>query len=429
MKNRRATMSLGMLLMLLVAVCAHAQNLIPNGSFEIGMGTWIGWDTGQRGGKLDPTKYDEMTTCKEGLISDTEAKFGRRSFCFNYPGFIRSKEMKLDPSKKYTVSMYAKAQGGSGWIAFSMSSSYRPGSGHGDRLSSNSGSFQVDAEWKRYHVVATLPESRNGYYKLWITHPEGSVVWLDGIQIEEGETPTDYAPASKAEIGLTTGHEAEANLFYTTETVPVHLEVCVDKPSGAASAVKCVLYDYRGFEVKAFDRSVTLDADGHGADDFALDPGWKGLLSLIATAEAGGAPAGQEELCFGYVRPARPASQDDDQASPVGTHVSRIRNIVIAEKLGVRWQRLHDFFDKDGSVRWIDVEPEEGKWNFQDAGIDRYRSHGFNIVGTLRTVPKWALVHPDDVKAGWGTHLPDIGKWREYVYRTVSHFKDRIHYW
>jgi hypothetical protein len=249
------------------------RNLLPNGSFEVGIGQWIGFDSGMRDGKKDPKKYDEMTLVKKDLIATTQSKIGRQSFCFNYPGFIRSKEIKLDPTKKYTISLYAKSKHGRGQLSFSMSSSYRPragsgGSGHGVRLSSKGINVKVGDQWQRHHVAAKLPESRNGYYKIWIGHPEADVVWIDGVQIEQGSTLSDYAPASRAEIGITSGREDKSNLFYTTEKVPVRTKVCVYDAPIADATVHYALWDYRNFKVKQFDRSVKLDAKGYGTDSF-----------------------------------------------------------------------------------------------------------------------------------------------------------------
>ena len=418
-----------MVLIFAVATAAHSENFLSNGSFEVGMGTWIGFDSGQRGGKRDPEKYGEMTIVKQGLISETEAKIGRQSFCFSYPGFIRSKEVKLDPTRKYTISLYAKAEQGRGEFGCSMSSSYRPGTGHGDRLNSAGLVVKAGTEWERHHVTVALPESRNGYYKIWIQRGEGDVVWLDGVQIEAGEALTDYRPATRAEVGIASGREGESNLFYATERVPVHTRVRVYEPGVTTATTSYVLWDYRDVKVKEFDRTIRLDAEGYGEESFMLMPEWQGLMSLIVTVRVNGRDLGREELLFGYVRPPRPVSEQADQISPVGTHVSGIHSILVAERLGIRWQRYHDFYDKDGSVRWIDVEPEEGKWHFQDGSMNRYREHGFNLIGTLFSAPKWALTHPEDIERGWPRHLPDVDKWREYVYRTVSHYKGRIHYW
>ena len=427
--HQRQTCAFMLIMVLTLAAGAAAENLLPNGSFEVGIGTWIGFDSGQRGGQRDPEKYGEMTLVKEGLISTTQAKIGRQSFCFSYPGFIRSKEIKLDPARKYTISLYARSREGRGDFGCSISSSYRSGTGHGDRLSSAGLRVKAGTEWERHHLTVALPESRNGYYKIWISHGEGDVVWLDGVQIEAGETLTDYGPATRAEVGISSGREAQSNLFYAPERVPVLTRVRVHDPGAGAATVRFGLWDYRDVKVKEFERTVKLDAGGYGKDRFILTPEWLGLMSLIATVTANGEELGKEELQFGYVRPPRPASERDDQISPVGTHVSGRLDILVAERLGIRWQRYHDFFDRDGSVRWIDVEPEEGKWHFQDGSMNRYREHGFNLVGTLWTAPKWALTHPEDVASGWARHLPDLDRWREYVFRTVSHYKDRIHYW
>ena len=407
---------------------AWAGNVIPNGSFEIGMGTWIGWDSGMRGGVRDPLRYDEITLVKKDLITDAEAKLGRRCFHFNFPGFIRSKDIKLDPLKRYTISFYAKGTGGYTRITSNLDSSYRPGQGHGKRLLSEGVSVTPGKVWQRYHMTVALPESRNGYYKLRIGHPDETSVWVDGVQLEEGEALTDYGPARKVDIGLATGREKESNLFYTTEKVLVRATISASGRQGGTLAINYALYDYRGGKLQAFERTVTLDAEGYGEETVVVDPAWQGLMSLIAEAKVED-DVSRDELVFGHVRPPLPPSHLDGPLSPVGSHVSGNFSVNVAEKLGIRWQRLHDFFDKDGSVRWIDVEPEEGTFVFQDAGIDRYRSHGFNLIGTLFTAPEWALRHPTDVKQGWANHLPDVEKWRRYVFETVAHFKGRINYW
>ena len=334
---------------LVLASVTHGKNLLPNGSFEVGIGQWIGFDSGMRGGKKDPKKYGEMTLVKQGLISDTEAKIGQHSFCFNYPGLFRSQDVKLDPTKKYTISLYAKGEHGQGEINCSLASSYRPGSGHGDRLYSDSLIVNAGTEWKRHYLTVALPESRNGYYKVWFYQREGDIVWLDGVQIEEGQRLTDYEPAARAEVGITSGHEDQSNLFYTSETVPVRTNVCVYEAAVKEATINYVLWDYRDFKVKEFERTVRLDGNGYGRDEFELEPEWQGLMSLIATVKVDGKELGGEEPTFGYVRPPQPASEADDQNSPVGTHVSEMRNILVAEKLGIRWQRYH-FYECRRSV-------------------------------------------------------------------------------
>ena len=313
-----------------------------------------------------------------------------------------------------------------------MSSSFRTGaSGHGKRVGSNSAMFTVGKEWERHHVTVTLPESRNGYYKLWMNHRR-STVFLDGVQVEEGETPTPFAPADKVEIGMTTGQEAYCNLFYTTEKIPVRVQVCVYDKDVEEATVHYVVYDYRGFEVTSFDRKVALapaPGERYGEETFDLDVDWKGLMSLMASATVGDVGGSEWEMIFARVRPAHPADETMDQRSPIGTHMVGERCMEVAEKLGIRWQRMLDFFEKDGSLYWDKTEREQGTWTFNDAGIDRYRKHHFNILGLLWRVPKWGMVHPDDLKEGFCRRLPNLDLWKEYVYKTVSHFKDRVHYW
>ena len=121
---------------------------------------------------------------------------------------------------------------------------------------------------------------------------------LASVLPQEGEGLSEYGPAARAEVGITTGREGKSNLFYTSERVPVRTRVCVyDKGPGEVT-VNYVLWDYRDFKVKAFDRTVKLDAQGYGEDAFELAPEWQGLMSLIATVQTAGKDLGCEELMF-----------------------------------------------------------------------------------------------------------------------------------
>lgn len=132
----------------------------------------------------------------------------------------------------------------------------------------------------------------------------------------------------------------------------------------------------------------------------------------------------------------------------------------LAAAAGSRWDRF-DF-------RWNVIEGEDVRlsppsYGPHDAIVDRDVAHGFNIIGILGSTPKWAapschvlnaLSPSQAVPAGapvfplsslgtddayWWRPCPPEGLyldwdhagnvWGNYVYQTVSHFKDRVSVW
>lgn len=84
-------------------------------------------------------------------------------------------------------------------------------------------------------------------------------------------------------------------------------------------------------------------------------------------------------------------------------------------------------------IRWVTVEPERGKWNFErvDRVVKEIRAAKIDILCTLMSVPAWASgIDPKQVKGFWDTFAPkDMKDWEEYVRRVVTRYKGDIRYW
>jgi len=82
------------------------------------------------------------------------------------------------------------------------------------------------------------------------------------------------------------------------------------------------------------------------------------------------------------------------------------------EAAGIKWMRT------DFSWSWI--EPKQGEWHFErfDYLVKVFSEHGITILPILDYSSPWA----------GPAHLA-LEDWSNYVYHTVSHFKDRLHYW
>jgi hypothetical protein len=86
----------------------------------------------------------------------------------------------------------------------------------------------------------------------------------------------------------------------------------------------------------------------------------------------------------------------------------------------------------DTHTRWLDLEPQKGKWNF--AELDKLvalgEQHHKQILLTLGQTPTWASSRPTEKSDyGMGAAAPpaNLEDWREYVRTVATHYKGRIH--
>ncbi|HUT32942.1 MAG TPA: carbohydrate binding domain-containing protein [Planctomycetota bacterium] len=103
-------------------------------------------------------------------------------------------------------------------------------------------------------------------------------------------------------------------------------------------------------------------------------------------------------------------------------------------KAGLIWVR-------DWSLKWQEVEPEKGKFNFTETGyqIDRPIKHGLKVLGLLPfPSANWASSAPESVKAtdrypgnrARVAYAPrDVAEFENYVAKTVERYKGRITWW
>ena len=91
---------------------------------------------------------------------------------------------------------------------------------------------------------------------------------------------------------------------------------------------------------------------------------------------------------------------------------------------GVRWMR--DDFDRQT------INPRRGEydWSAPDALVAEAARNGIEVLGVLCCTPQWDAVSPAPPSDIFFTSPPrDYELWGDYVFRTVSRYKDRVHYW
>ncbi len=277
-------------------------------------------------------------------------------------------------------------------------------------------SVTATTDWTRCQVSGVvLPNLWEDYVARIV--PRGTV-WLDDIQIEEGDA-TDYRPAQDVEVGADT----PTRWCRVGERVEVTAQVASAVPLEHCP-LTYTLEDLWARPVQVVSR--TAECGRPDRVEFVLDrPGM-----YRVRVQAGDWPA-TGEVWFG-VFPRRDRALRPESA--FGTHVTAVvpeptNTLLASEAMGARWVRLHDFGD---FCHWWVVEPEPGRFVWRDSEIDELRRRGFCILANLGHPPRWAgRPHPPDQDRGNWTSAPprDLAEWENYVFRTVEHFRDRIGHW
>ena len=130
------------------------------------------------------------------------------------------------------------------------------------------------------------------------------------------------------------------------------------------------------------------------------------LLVLAANASADAPPRNDEASPWGIASGAE-WSGDYPKFNP------------LLHKAGVRWLRLFP--------EWQVIQPKQDTWNWKvsDAMVANARANNIRLTGVFCYLAPWA-------SADGGTRkfpIKDIRHWRDYVGRTVGHYKGDIKYW
>ena len=95
-----------------------------------------------------------------------------------------------DTAKRYVLSAWMRTDRAGAKVKF-LGGGYRvEGASFGEK------EFTLTTEWQRYHEVGIIPAAVGRYHSVGIGLVAGShaTVWIDALQLEEGERPTAFEP-------------------------------------------------------------------------------------------------------------------------------------------------------------------------------------------------------------------------------------------
>lgn len=453
----------------IVSAAGHT-NLVPNASFECGTDGWgsaegdrvVHWGgrMNRLFGEIDATQaLDGKASLKIALSPENQPV----SF-FDYYELTRTPIraplagnlgfMEVEPGKPYTLSVYMKADRPDTPARLRVQQFQ---SGHTDK------SVRVSTKWERYHLTfkpwakwcyvlagpdlcppvaqppsavpggsarprAAVPHDGTGV-KGEPSPPDRATVWLDAVQLEQAKEPSDFRLRSPIEFGVST--DKPGNVFDWSE--PVRFVVTVHRGGDEArpAQVRVTLTDF-------FDKEVQSDLTAWdvppGKDlrlpvSLAPSPLRRGFLRLMVTMNTG-AQTETRTLRLAVI----PTFQEKDSRFGVNHAYPWPHLLDLSRQAGLVWVR-------DWSLKWQEVEPEQGKFQFAepDFQIDRPRQHGLEVLGLLPfPSSNWSSSAPASVSGKGGypqnrarvAYAPrDEKEFEDYVATTVAHYQGRVRWW
>ncbi len=483
---------------------AGERNLVPNASFECGTDGWgsaeldlmPGWYGSLNAlfGRLDrSTAFHghsslkiELTPEKQPVAYDDCFHVERRPI--RAPLAANIGWIAVEPGKRYRFSVAMKAAE-AGTPARLVARQFRDAPF--EKL------VRLSTDWDRYWLdftpkaeacyVLAGPDLRQA--KDNPRPPAAATVWLDAVQLaplvvrasageeqraEAGATkPAEFSTRQPVEFGLTT--DKPGNVFAWDEPLRFRVTVAADdgrtgsptRPEGregaeAAGQVGKPVLHRAEFEFRLtdfFDEEVwrkklvmSVPAGTSYEETLAVPPAPErhGFLRLRATMTSGTAVEGRTLRMA-----AIPTYRHVDSRFGLNHAFGWPELLSLSRQAGLVWVR-------DWSLKWQDVEPEKGRFDFTeaDAQIDRVLRARLQVLGlmpfpssnwsssapaSVRPPDPWYYVpspQPDterqreDLLADWGFPYlrmgfapRDIKEFENYVTQTVTHYKGRIHDW
>lgn len=427
--NRTAalrTTRISIVTLIAVALNTHASgsNLILDGSsFETGCDGFssllaYAWTKHGLAG-TDP---------RRGVLDTTTAAHGKRSLkMYFHPPYGREgfspwctfRWIKIKEGQKYTVSLYAKAAREGQRLTVSVCDAWQDWGWS---------FFTLTTKWQRYSHQITAGKTEDGYAWVLIPFPEDGTVWIDGVQLEEGEL-TDYAPGRAIDLGVNCNYPTKyENLFFDGDKTVLQATVFSNLTEKRDLVLQYSVEDY--FGQTPFKGTAKLAAQAKATSVAQISLGQPARGSYKATLKVldeSGEVQDCEELVLGVIKRRQAAPNIESQFGTHGFPHS------VLEHCGVRWVRTY-------LLAWPAVEPEEGHFSWPEEReedqlfLKNLELYKINALPVLQSAPAWAL-SDQRPHGGWSkeqseaVRLPRMDAWRKYVFAVVSRYKGRFKYW
>ncbi|MCK4283962.1 MAG: carbohydrate binding domain-containing protein, partial [Candidatus Brocadiae bacterium] len=413
------------------------KNLLPNGSFELGMIGWAAAGESIAWGNLDRVhgriESSGATHGSRFLRVPLGGKEGPVLYWDYYDPVVRPLRMMLaanlgwirvEPGQPYTLScdMRASVEGATAILGVRTQDPRGSDMPRGGDLRHK---VQLAKQWQRYSFTFR-PRNRYVYVTVGPDLDEEMRVDVDvdAVQLEKGERATGFGPHSQVEAGIEPSEPG--GVFTEGEPASLRLRAYNYGTSPAVVRATFEVTDFFDAPVELAPVSLDVPAGGLAERDVPLPADWKGYYCLHATYDGEGT-TGTQSLRLAVVPP---RSETD---SIVGINHAFPDAFLIdqAKKAGVTWYR-------DWSLKWHDLEPSPGEyhWEVGDPQVDRVVAEGVHLMALMPPYPstKWNTTgSPEDASSrspgelAWAPSDPQ--KLGDFIEKAVAHYQDRVPVW
>ena len=274
--------------------------------------------------------------------------------------------------------------------------------------------------WRGWLFVAVGPDLSG-------SRDPSATVWIDAVQLEESQAPTEFVPRAPVEVGLETGRFG--NVFSVGEPVKLVVRGAgrADQPSQLQ--ITAAATDYFGKDSPLGELRLAAPANGSARKEWPLPLTAPGQYAVRVAWRVGDRS---------HVRrlPVAIVQRYPHKDSPFGiNHAPPTAELCrLLRDAGVVWAR-------DWSLKWQHVEPQPGRFDpaVADVQIDRVLATGMRQMCLLPPFPSsnWASAAPKslDTKGYPGVRLAmayapkDPRLLEQFIERCVKHCKGRVKVW
>lgn len=411
-----------------------SKNLLPNASFEAGAGGWssLGKHTGW-GGDLCGLYGDVVShEAKDGRHSlRIELGPGKTPVTFydvwpigrsvqNAPLAANIGWIDAVPGKKYTLSAYMRADHAG--VPAKLLVSFGPEPSKGWHPTQVSKAVTLSEKWERYSFTFTATE-QDMYAAVGphLLHDDDkAVVWIDAIQLEQGETASAFTANEQVEMGFSS--EKFGNIFHAPGDAKFLFTYANHSKQTVTIPVQAAITDYFGKRVSLLTKKVNITAGATHQMDWPLQLTDNGYYKVTFSWRFNN---------LDHERTFRTAVIDPYTLpnSPFGiNHAPTTREAGKAlQQAGLTWAR-------NWSVNWGLLEPVKGELSFAaaDTQVNRELAEGYNVLALVPPLPApgWGSVAPDSVKDFLWYRMAYMPEERpalmDFISKAISHYKSRV---
>ncbi len=415
----------------------NSVNLLPNSSFECGKSGWgsiadlPGW-----GGNLNQLVGDiDNSVSKVGNLS-LKIELDSKTipiYYFDYfplyrvpvkcPLLANRGWITVEPNIDYTLSAYMKAKSDGLKGVLSVRQAF-------NRTLKQS--IDLTTEWNRYSFTFK-PRANQIFIALGadLATLDSGTVWIDAVQLEKGSIASDYRPRADIEVGFDT--DRLGNIFYNDEQPIIKSTIFNTTDSLYSIILQIQITDYDGNIIHKFSIPVELSPKKTKEIPIHTSIDKKGFYRFNCTILDNKASAEvilTRSLRFAVIEPYKRSDSIFGM-----NHAYPWKHLLdLSKDIGLLWFR-------DWSLKWQDVEPEKGKFDFKepDIQINRVLERGLNVLPLL-PFPSSNWSSSSDQKFSPSFQYPenrelmaymprDLEEFANYVRATVNYYKERLNVW